>query len=50
MSSNEIIVLLPAAAQRFAANLRGLREAEYQSLKVGGVSARNGPRQVQRPS
>jgi len=34
----------------FTANLRGLHEAEYQSLKVSELSARNGPRQVQRPS
>jgi hypothetical protein len=37
-------------AQRFAANLRGLHAAEYQSVKINGASARNGPRQVQRPS
>src|SRR6266550_3649028 len=34
----------------FAAKLCGLRAAEYQSVRVGGIWACNGPRQLHRPS
>ncbi len=39
-----------SAAQRFAANLRGLHPAEYQTCKLPTTLERNGPRQVERPS